>query len=69
MVFISDVIQTSNSAVLSASQGGVELLRSANGEVTPLETNANTGCTVRFKSTTTTQINISAIVTLFGRRI
>jgi len=69
IVYITDAVNAATSAVISSGEGAVELLRGADGKVTPLETGTNTGCTVRFKSVNGTSINISAIVTLFGRRL
>ena len=69
IVYISDAVNAATSAVISTAEGAVELLRGADGKVTPLETGTNTGCTVRFRSVNGTSINISAIVTLFGRRL
>jgi hypothetical protein len=68
IVYIADATNAATSAVISSGEGAVELLRGADGTVTPLETGTNTGCTVRFRSVNGTSINVSAIVTLFGRR-
>ena len=69
IVYITNAANAGTSAVISTSEGAVELLRSSDGKVTPLETGTNTGCTVRFRSVNGTSINISSIVTLFGRRL
>jgi len=69
IVYITDATNAATSAVISTAEGAVELLRGADGKVTPLETGTNTGCTVRFRSVNGTSINISSIVTLFGRRL
>ena len=69
LVYIVNAVNASTSAVLATGEGAVELLRGADGKVTPLETSTNTGCTVRFRSVNGTSMNIDSIVTLFGRRI
>ena len=69
IVYITNAANAATSAVISTAEGAVELLRGADGKVTPLETGTNTGCTVRFRSVNGTSINISSIVTLFGRRL
>ncbi len=66
---ITNAQNAATSAVIPTVEGAIELLRSADGKVTPLETGTNTGCTVRFRSVNGTSINISATVTLFGRRL
>ena len=61
-VFLIDY--DSNSSYSSA--GNVQLLRDADGSITPLNSTLNTGCTVRFTSTSGTN-SFRAVVIIFGR--
>ena len=61
-VFLVDF--DSNSSYSSA--GNVQFLRDADGSITPLNSTLNTGCTVRFTSTTGTN-SFRAVVIIFGR--
>ena len=49
-----------------SSNGKVEFLRDADGSITPLNTTLNTGCTIKFTSTSGTN-DFRAVVILFGR--
>ena len=49
-----------------SSSGNVQFLRDADGSITPLNSTLNTGCTIRFTSTTGTN-DFIAVVIIFGR--
>ena len=49
-----------------SSNGTVEFLRDADGSIAPLNSTLNTGCTVRFTSTSGTN-SFRAVVIIFGR--
>ena len=57
---------TGDSSYSYSDNGRVEFWRDADGSITPLNVSLNTGCTIRFTSTSGTN-SFRAVVILFGR--